>query len=40
MVGEALAIGLVKVVLPIAVTRGIWWFLEDLILDRVNLPFL
>jgi hypothetical protein len=40
MVGAALAIGVVQAVLPLAVVRGIWWLLEDLILDRVNLPFL
>jgi len=39
MVIAALMLGLMKVVLPIVVARAIWFLVEDLVLDRVNLPF-
>jgi hypothetical protein len=39
MVVGALVMGLVKAMLPIAVARAIWWLVEDLVLDRMDLPF-
>ncbi|HXJ33413.1 MAG TPA: hypothetical protein VMS22_05170 [Candidatus Eisenbacteria bacterium] len=39
MIAQMLILGLVKVVAPVLLVRAAWWVLADLILDRVDLPF-
>ena len=39
MVLASIVGGMAKVVVPIVVARAAWWLVEDLVLDRLDLPF-
>ncbi len=39
MIAQMVILGSLKVVAPVLLVRAAWWLLADLILERVDLPF-
>jgi hypothetical protein len=39
MIVQALMLGMVKIGTPVLLARAVWWMVADLVMARMNLPF-